>query len=179
MKDSACVAECFICLSYLEEKTSQLFEELSKKTKDASIKTKFHRISSDSKKHATILKKIAKAIGNPQVEQKECRKNLSLIFKTIETISLDISEKEEITPEDLYGFISTLESPTGEEQFMSTQAKTFQFMSKQISQLYGVDLDKYKKLLGKIVEDEETHRQTLEEIKKRLQKGHEPTENWT
>ena len=170
MNNSDNIAEFFICLSSLEGKTGQLYEDLSKKTDDTSIRSKFLKISSDSKKHASILKEIAKTVGNPQFELKECRRKLSLIFKTIEAISIYVSKKEKITSEDLKALVSALEGSTGEEQFMSNQAKTFQFMSKQISQLYSVDLHKYNKPLGKIVQDEENHRQMLDQIRELLER---------
>ena len=69
-----------------------------------------------------------------------------------------------ITAQQLQRFISILDSSESEEQFMLIQAKTFQFMSKEIDRLYGVNFEKYRNLLVSIAKDEENHRQILDEI---------------
>ena len=158
------VADFLRCLSVLEEKTSLLFEDIAGKMESISFNSKLREISNDNRRHAKILMEMSQHVGNPKVEIKECRRKLSSVFRKIEQVHNEVSQKEKITAQQLQRFISILDSSESEEQFMLIQAKTFQFMSKEIDRLYGVNFEKYRNLLVSIAKDEENHRQILDEI---------------
>ena len=61
--------------------------------------------------------------------------------------------------------LTALESSLGEEYYIFVQMKTLQLMAKEINQLYGVDLEKIKKVFESIIRDEEHHREILATIK--------------
>ncbi len=162
------IADFLRCLSVLEEKTSLLFENITKKTGITSVKSKLLKISRENKKHAAILKEISQRVGNPKAELKECKRKLSLVFKTIEEAQKEISKKENLSAKELTSLICILDSSESEEQFMLIQAKTFQFMSKEMNRLYGVNFATYRKLLASIARDEENHRRILDQITETL-----------
>jgi hypothetical protein len=61
-----------------------------------------------------------------------------------------------------------LESTVSEEYYILVQLKTLQFMTKEIRELYNVDLEDLKDTLETIIRDEETHRELLSKMKKIL-----------
>jgi hypothetical protein len=61
-----------------------------------------------------------------------------------------------------------LESFMGEEYYIFVQAKTFQFLTKEIRQIYNVNLENIKYILEGVIRDEETHQRLLATIKEIL-----------
>jgi len=61
-----------------------------------------------------------------------------------------------------------LESTVGEEYYILVQLKTLQYMTREIREIYNVDLEDLKDILETIIRDEETHRELLSKMKKIL-----------
>jgi len=61
-----------------------------------------------------------------------------------------------------------LESTVGEEYYILVQLKTLQYLTKEIREIYNVDLEDLKVVLETIIRDEETHRELLSKMKKIL-----------
>lgn len=69
-----------------------------------------------------------------------------------------------------------LESAMAEEYYILVQVKTLKFMTKEIRELYDVNLEDIKDVLEIIINDEETHRVLLTKIKKMLAGEEKQTE---
>ena len=164
--DADGIADFLLCLSGLEDKNSQLFEELAEKIVFPSIKTKVLKISKDNQKHSKILQDISKRIGNPKVKTKECKKKLSIVCKNTEMILEQVKEKTEITLQDITEYLKILESSGGAAQYLLVQAETFLFMCNELSKCYGMNANKFNELLNDIVHDIEEEINTLEDIKR-------------
>ncbi|MCW3997942.1 MAG: hypothetical protein NWF10_05160 [Candidatus Bathyarchaeota archaeon] len=164
------IADFLHCLSFLENRTSTLYKKLSDKTVNSAFSDSFLKISQNTKKHSETLDEIAKKISRPRIGDKECAKRLATAFKSIEKVTKKIKHKKLLSNEDLSEIISILEGSLGEESYMLIQAKTFLAMAPQISRLYGVHLENFKKLLYSIVADEEAHMEMFENIKVAIDK---------
>ena len=70
-----------------------------------------------------------------------------------------------------------LESTVGEEYYILVQLKTLQYMTREIREIYNVDLEDLKDILETIIRDEETHRELLAKMKKILVGEEKQTED--
>ena len=163
--DADGIADFLQCLSGLEEKNSQLFRTLSKKIVLSTVKPQLTKIAEDNEKHSKILQDISERIGNPKVKTKECKKKLSVVCKNTEMILEKVNKKTKVTLKDISDFLQILESSGGATQYLLVQAETFLFMSKQISNLYGMDSKRFNDLLNEIVQDIEENISLLEDVK--------------
>ncbi|MCW4044168.1 MAG: hypothetical protein NWE94_01455 [Candidatus Bathyarchaeota archaeon] len=145
-----------------------LFLKLAELTENAPIKQQLLEISNESKKHAAIFKGVSEKMGFAKANAKECEKKLGVVSSTIKQISAELAKKEKLTSEELYEFISKLDSAEIEEQFMQIQAKTFQLMASEISRLYAVNFEEFEELFMNIARDEENHRIQLKNIRETL-----------
>ena len=148
------LADFLTCLSGLVRKNSYLFENLAEKTDFSSAKYQLSKISQDHKRHSEILIEMSIRIGNSKIKTRECKRQLSVVHKTIEAVLKQVLKKERITAEDLSNFLSILESSGEPEQYLLVQAKTFLFMSEEISRIYGVDFKEFNELLRNIARRE-------------------------
>jgi len=162
------LSDFLTCLSGLVRKNSFLFKNLAEKTDFSSAKYRLSKISQDNKRHSEILIEMSTRIGNSKIKTRECKRQLSIVHKTIEAVLEQILKKEIIATEDLSNFLSMLESSRGAEQYLLVQAKTFLFMSKEINRIYGVDLKEFNTLLIHIAQEEKEHLELIDEIKKNI-----------
>ena len=114
--DADGIADFLSCLANLERKNSLLFENLATKVTLSSTKPLLRQIALDNSKHANILDDISTHIGNPQIKTKECKKRLSIVCKTTETLLEQIENKKEINPKQLSRYMKYLESSGGAAQ---------------------------------------------------------------
>ena len=70
-----------------------------------------------------------------------------------------------------------LESTVAEEYYILVQLKTLQYMTREIREIYNVDLEDLKDILETIIRDEETHRELLSKMKKILVGEEKQTED--
>jgi len=70
-----------------------------------------------------------------------------------------------------------LESTVAEEYYILVQLKTLQYMTREIREIYNVDLEDLKDILETIIRDEETHRELLAKMKKILVGEEKQTED--
>jgi hypothetical protein len=70
-----------------------------------------------------------------------------------------------------------LESTVGEEYHILVELKTLQYMTREIREIYNVDLEDLKDILETIIRDEETHRKLLSKMKKILVGQEKQTED--
>lgn len=159
------IADFIHCLSFLESKTSELYNKLLEKTVSPTFCDSFRKISQNAKKHSEDLDRIASQIGKSRINKRGCAKRLKTICKSIEKVLKKIDKKNLLSLEELYDIIFVLEGSLGEESYMLIQLKTFVVMAPQIRRLYGVHLENFRNLLYAIATDEEAHIKMLEEIK--------------
>lgn len=164
-KDAEGIADFFACLANLERKDSLLFEKLSDKIGLSAVKPGLSKIAEDTAKNAKFLEEISASIGNSKIKTKECKRKLSVVCKNTEQILKQVEDKEKISLDDFAGFMETLESSEGADQYLLVQAETFLFMSDEIRRLYGMEFSKFNDLLNEIVQDIGVHITLLEDIK--------------
>jgi rubrerythrin len=154
------------CLSMLEYNTALLYKSLSEKTEIPLAKSLLLSIAQDSSKHSALLKGISDSIASIEVKIKDCAKNLGPIWQNVTTYLKEATTKEEnLSLAELYEKLLTLESSIGEEYYIFVQIQTLQYMTKEINQLYNINLDKVKRIFESIINDEEHHREILATLK--------------
>ena len=158
-------------LSLLENEVFLLYKNLGDKVELPLVKSLLLTIASDSQKHSIILKGVGESIAKSKAKPRECEEKLSEVWHVTDTFYREIVSKERITAEELpqlAGKLTVLESMLGEEYYVFTQLKTLEFMTKEISQLYNIDLSNIKNIFVSIINDEEHHRELLATIKELL-----------
>jgi hypothetical protein len=114
-----------------------------------------------------------------QKKTQECKKKLGVVWQTTDTINKEIIAIKKIGTEEfsqLAERLTVLESMLGEEYYILIQMKTLQLLTKEINQLYNIDLDHLKNAFVTVIRDEEHHREILATIKKLLTKN-DPIKN--
>ncbi|MEM2099529.1 MAG: hypothetical protein QXU99_07320 [Candidatus Bathyarchaeia archaeon] len=160
-------------MSILESEVSQLYDMLASKVEQPLIKSLLLYIAVDSKKHAVTLKTVSESIAKSEVALHECEKMLGEIWHVSSDFHKEISAIKRISEEELTEFaerLTMLEGLFGEEYHMFVQLKTLTLISKEISQLYNVNIEQLKSVFSLIIEDEEHHREILGKIKEAIRK---------
>jgi rubrerythrin len=167
------VADFLHCASILEERAYLLYKSLADKVNFPLINSLLLHIAFDSRKHSVILKGISESIAKPKKQPKDCEKKLFFggTWTTIEHLAAEIARRERIPREHMSSLVEKLmllESTVGEEYYILVQLKTLQNMTREIREIYNVDLEDLKGILEIIIRDEETHRELLSKMKKIL-----------
>lgn len=168
MDNPQAIAKYINCLSILEDNTALLYNNLSERVETPLIKSLLLSISKDSSKHSTLLKGIADSISDSKQNSKDCAKKLGEVWNMVTNYLNEVNKKERMGKlgfSELLPKLTALESSLGEEYYIFVQMKTLQLMAKEINQLYGIDLEKIKKVFESIIKDEEHHREVLATIK--------------
>lgn len=165
------IAQFLSCLSALEEKTNQLYQELSQKIEIPFAKSAFLKIAQESLKHASMLKQAGEGFASVKFKEKDCKKGLGETWNYVANLADSIKKQKSIELEDLLKLcenLSLVESSLIEEYSVAVKLKTLQYMSKEISDSYEVDIDKIRDVLEAIIYDEESHQRIISEVAKRL-----------
>jgi rubrerythrin len=167
------------CSSILEEKTSALYKKLADRVNLPLVSSLLLHIAYDSQKHSEILKGISESIDKSAKEPKGCAKKLGGIWATVSDLASEIAKEKRPMKETLPSLtkkLILLESAMAEEYYILVQVKTLKFMTKEIRELYNVNLEDIKDVLEIIINDEGTHRFLLTKIKKMLAGEEKETE---
>ena len=92
-------------------------------------------------------------------------------MKNISPTRKSTKNKKSFTPEELLKLsknLAIIESSLVEEYSMMIKLKTLQYMSKEISASYNMDMDEIKNVLESIITDEESHQRILNELTETL-----------
>ena len=167
------IADFLHCASVLEERAYLLYKSLADKVDLPLINSLMLHIAYDSRKHSVLLKGISESIVKPKKQPKDCEKKLFLggPWTEIERLTRAIDREKRIPNKNLSSLINKLmllESTVSEEYYILVQLKTLQYMTKEIREIYNVDLEDLKDVLETIIRDEETHRELLLKMKKIL-----------
>ena len=176
------VADFLHCASILEERAYLLYRSLADKVNLPLINSLMLHIAFDSRKHSVILKAISESIAKPKKQPKNREKKLLFggTWTIIERLAGEIDRKERIPREHMSSLIEKLmllESTVAEEYYILVQLKTLQYMTREIREIYNVDLEDLKDILETIIRDEETHRELLSKMKKILVGEEKQTED--
>jgi len=167
------IADFLRCASILEERAYLLYKSLADKVNLPLINSLLLHIAFDSRKHSIILKGISESIVKQKKQPRGRQKKLffGATWTTIERLAGEIATKERIPKEHMSSLIEKLmllESTVAEEYYILTQLKTLEYMTREIREIYNVDLEDLKDILETIIRDEETHRELLSKMKKIL-----------
>jgi rubrerythrin len=159
----------FRCSSILEKKTSALYMKIAEKTQLPLIKSHLLHIAHDSQKHSAIFEGISESIRKSKSKPKDCEKKLGQIWQVTQDLTREVASKPKMSEEEtaqLVEKLAPIESFMGEEYYVLVQAKTLKFLTKEIRQIYSVNLEKVKYILEGVIRDEETHLElsTIKEI---------------
>jgi rubrerythrin len=175
------VADFLHCACILEERTYLLYKSLADKVNLPLINSLLLHIAYDSQKHAVTLRGISESITKPKKQPRDCEKKLFFgkTWTIIERLAGEIARKEGIPREHMSSLLEKLkllESTVYEEYYILIQLKTLQYMTREIREIYNVDLGDLKDILETIIKDEETHRKLLAKMKKILVGAEKQTE---
>jgi hypothetical protein len=113
-----------------------------------------------------ILKGLSESIAKSKKQPRGCEKKLFFggTWTAIERLAEEIARKKRIPREHMSSLLEKLmllESTVGEEYYILVQLKTLQYMTREIREIYNVDLEDLKDILETIIRDEETHRELV------------------
>jgi rubrerythrin len=167
------IADFLRCASILEERAYLLYKSLANKVNLPLINSLMLHIAFDSRKHSVLLKGISESIAKPRKQPKDCEKKLFLgrTWTIIEHLAGEITRKERIPRKHMSSLVEKLmllERTVGEEYYILVQLKTLRYMTREIREIYNVDIEDLKDILETIIRDEEIHRELLSKMKKIL-----------
>jgi rubrerythrin len=167
------VADFLHCASILEERAYLLYKSLADKVNLPLINSLMLHIAFDSRKHSVILKAISESIAKPKKQHKNCEKKLFFggTWAMIEHLAGEVARREKIPRKHMSSLVEKLmllESTVAEEYYILVQLKTLRYMTREIREIYNVDLEDLKDILETIIRDEEIHRELLSKMKKIL-----------
>jgi hypothetical protein len=180
LKDPKDVAGFLYCSSSLEERTFSLYRNLAEKTSDQLAKSSFVYIAYDSLKHSVIMKGIAQTISASVPKSGDCEKKLKATWKKVADLAEEVVDKQRFNDTELPDLLNRLagfENSISEEYFVLVQLKTFQFMAKEMSQMYNIDFESLRSIFELITKDEENHREILMSLEEHFTK--EPVKDTT
>ncbi len=161
------VAIFLYCSSILEEKTFHMYYELGQKVGHPTVRDWILSIAYDSRRHSTLLREISEAIVDKLPKEKECKKGLQKTWENNIVLSREISDKATFDSKSLRELaekLAVFEYSLSEEYSTLVQLQTLQFMSYEIYQSYGIDMEYAKGVFESIIDDERKHRETLFKI---------------
>ncbi len=167
------IGSLFYCCSALERKTSEMYNELSRKFDQPTIKRKMVIIAEDSLKHCNLFEELSKNLIKKRPTEKECKKSLSETWKQVNEITKSLKKHEILDENESFEIINrlaVLENRLGEEYSTLEKLKMLTYMSNEISEKYGIDLSSIKDVLDAIIMDEKQHAYYLFEIYEILKK---------
>ena len=154
MNDPKVIAKYIHCLSILEDNTSLLYSNLSERVEAPLLKSLQLSISQDSSKHSTLLKGIAESMPDSKQKPKDCAKNLGEVWSIVTNYLQEFSKKEKGSKlhfSELLPKLTVLESSLSEEYYIFVQMKTLQLMTKEINQIYSINLMNIKGIFESIL----------------------------
>jgi rubrerythrin len=179
-KDEKDVAGFLYCSSGLEERVFSLYRSLSDKVQNPLVKSLFLYIAYDSLKHSLIMRGIAETVSNTKPKPGDCEKKLKQIWEKVIAFSEEISKREKVSDQELPAIARELagfEDSLSEEYSVLVQLKTHEYMTKEVTQLYKVDLASLKNIFELIIKDKENHREILTSIEELFTSEESPKDN--
>lgn len=168
------IGNLLYCSSVIERKTYEMYYELSQKFCQPIIQPMLVKIAQDSLKHCNLFEEISKELINKPPTEKLCKRSFGETWNHIEEITKYIKSKESMSQKDFFEIINRLayvEHNLGEEYSTLEKVKMLSYMSEEISENYGTDLNSRNEVLNSIIDDEKQHANSLFEIYEILKKN--------
>jgi rubrerythrin len=180
VKDPKDIAAFLYCSSNLEERVFSLYRNMADRTDNQLIRSSFIYIAYDSLKHSVIMKGIAQTISPSAPKTGDCENKLKQVWSQVTGLSEEMASNNKSNDADLPDLmprLTALENSLSEEYFVLVRSKTYQFMAKEISQIYNIDFESLKSIFELVIKDEENHREILTSLEDFLRK--EPSKDTT
>lgn len=161
-RDRSAIAKYISGLGMLEGRAFQLFECISKKIELPRVKFSLLYVAYDSLKNSTILLELSKSLEMPQATTLNYESIMGETWRIVGDLYREIMKLENISREDLARFADRLISVYAR---LIVQLKTLRYMSKEISQSYGVDLESLEDIFDLLIGAEETDSMVLMALK--------------
>jgi len=158
----------FYCLGRLQKKNSKLFEELANKTVLTEVRSQLLKLSYGNEKQSKALIELSGQIGDSKAKSEQCKMKLRPVCKVTESLIDGVKKKKKISTEELAKILLKIELEGGSTQFLYNQVRTFLFMQKEITQIYGINLDDFAIQINQVAEQVEEHIELLEDIKSKI-----------
>lgn len=126
------------------------------------------KLSYGNEKQSKSIIELSGKIGSSKVRSEQCKMKIRPVCKVTESLIEQIKKKKTISAEELSKILLTLELEGGSTQYLYNQAKTFLFMQKEISQIYGIHLEDFNTQITQIADQVEEHIELLEDIKAKI-----------
>jgi hypothetical protein len=171
--DPKALASFLKCLSKLEDNVFLLYKTLVEKVEMPLAKSLLLTLATDSHKHSILLDGVGNGIAKVRVKERDCEKMLGEIWRVNNSVYREIAGKERIAQEELTQLaekLAYLESALGEEYYIFVQMQTLELMTKEINELYNINLENLKDIFASIIRDEERHREILGTVRGLLAK---------
>ena len=151
-----------------------MYHQLSKKFDQPTIKPKLVTIAQDSLKHCNLFEELSKDLIKKTPTEKQCKQSLGKTWKHINEITKVLKQNKTLNEDESFELINrlaVLEHNFGEEYTTLEKLKTLSYMSKEIHEKYGIDVNSIKDVLDAIIIDEKQHAYYLFEIFESLKKN--------
>ncbi len=152
------------CSSVLEEEMFQLYHTMALKIRHPDIRSLLIGLAYDSLKHSKMVRELNRNILGPDLELKDCKKQIGELLTNVHVFLEGVSRKEEITDEDLALILKDIagsEDLIYEKYSVLVQPRILQFVVTEISRLLPADLETLKSVFEIIIKDKENHRDIL------------------
>ena len=114
-----------------------------------------------AKKHSVILKELVENTAYLERKVDDCEIELGVVWKTVVSLSKEISNEESFDDKKLLSLINKLtdfENIIGEEYATLVQLKTLEIIAEEMPKIDRIDLTVLKVVFEKIIEGEENHK---------------------
>jgi hypothetical protein len=152
------------CLSILENDVFLLYKSIAEKVDLPLPKSLLLTIASDSEKHSVLVRGVADSIVDVSVNPKDCEKKLGQPWRINKEYYEEISTKDKLNEDELVQLaekLAVFESALGEEYYMFVQIQTLEMLTKEINQIYNINIATLGDIFSHIIKDEELHRELL------------------
>ena len=126
------------------------------------------KLSYGNEKQSKSLIELSGQIGDSKPKSEQCKMKLKPVCKVTESLIKQVEKKKKISTEELAKILLQLELEGGSTQFLYNQVRTFLFMQKEISQIYGIHLEDFNTQITQIADQVEEHIELLEDIKSKI-----------
>jgi rubrerythrin len=129
--DEKDIARLLYGLSILEQSIFQFYKRLHEKVKYPLVKSLLLYVAYDSQKHSVILKELGENTANMEEKVDDCERELGVVWKTVVSLSKEISNEENMEDEKLLSLVNKLtdfENVIGEEYLTLVQLKSLEFI---------------------------------------------------
>jgi|SRR3972149_2697063 len=154
------------CCSNIETEAFGLYDRLSQKMNNPESSFVLG-IAYDSLKCSKIIQGLLRAFDQPDIEIKNCEKNLSALWTEISEFSKSLSKINNIDNESFCEILKelvNLEDLLIEDYVHFLKSLAPKIIADELSKLVPTDLNNFKKVFENMIDEKQKHREILIEI---------------